>query len=152
MQIIKVSKVEQAPIAIVVSRFNAPITDELLKGAVERLQELEVGKENITVLYVPGCVEIPLAAQRLAKTKKYSAIIALGAVIRGETGHYDYVCSQVADGCQRVMLEQDLPIIFGVLTTDNVQQAKDRIGGSHGHKGRDAADCAVEMVSVMHAV
>lgn len=152
MQVIKVNKVENAPVAIVVSRFNARITDALLKGAVARLQELEISNDNITVLYVPGCVEIPLAAQRLARTGKYAAIIALGAVIRGETGHYDYVCEQVSSGCQSVMLDEDIPVVFGVLTTDNTKQAEERVGGSHGHKGRDAADCAIEMISVMHSI
>lgn len=152
MQVIKVTRVEKAPVAIVVSRFNSPITDELLKGAVDRLRELGLGSEDITVLYVPGCVEIPIAAKKLAQTKHYAAVIALGAVIRGETSHYDYVCEQVSAGCQEVMLETGLPVIFGVLTTENKKQAEERVGGSHGHKGRDAADCAMEMISVMHAV
>lgn len=152
MQVIKVSKVEQAPIAIVVSRFNHEITDELLKGCVERLYELEIQSENIVVLYVPGCVEIPLAAQRFAHSKKYEAVIALGSVIRGETSHYDYVCSQVSQGCQRVMLDEKIPVVFGVLTTENSDQAKARVGGNHGHKGREAADVAIEMISVLHSV
>jgi 6,7-dimethyl-8-ribityllumazine synthase len=94
-------------------------------------------------------VEIPLVAQSLAKTGRFAAIICLGAVIRGETGHYDYVCGQVSDGCQRVALDNDLPIIFGVLTTDNEEQALDRVGGRHGHKGREAADTAVTMISLL---
>lgn len=152
MQVIKVSKVEQAPIAIVVSRFNEKVTSELLKGCVERLYELEIQSENITVLYVPGCVEIPLSVQRLARSKKYEAVIALGAVIRGETSHYDYVCEQVSQGCQRVMLDENIPVVFGVLTTESSDQAKARVGGNHGHKGRDAADTAIEMISVLHSV
>ena len=152
MQVIKVSKVEQAPIAVVVSRFNNEVTDELLKGCVERLNELEINSENITVLYVPGCIEIPLAAQRLARSNKHKAVIVLGSVVRGETSHYDYVCEQVSQGCQRVMLDESIPVIFGVLTTDNSDQAKARVGGSHGHKGRDAADAAIEIISVLHSV
>lgn len=134
--------------AIVVSRFNANITNELLNGALTRLKELEVPVEKITVVYVPGAVEIPLICQQLAMSKQYDVMIALGAVIRGETNHYDYVCAQVSQGCQKVMLEQHIPIIFGVLTTDDEEQAEARIGGKHGHKGREAADAAIEMVSV----
>lgn len=136
-------------LAIVVSRFNEDITKALLDGAVERLRELEFSDENITVTWVPGAVELPIVAQRFAKREDIQAVICLGAVIRGETTHYDYVCSQASDGCQRVALEQDKPIIFGVLTTENKAQAIDRIGGAHGHKGRDAADCAYEMVSIL---
>lgn len=136
-------------IAIVVSRFNNEITDELLKGAITRLKELEVPVEKITAVHVPGAVEIPLVAQQLAKTKQYHVIITLGAVIRGETDHYNYVCEQVSLGCQRVMLDHNIPVIFGILTTDDEDQARDRIGGKEGHKGRDAADAAIEMVSIM---
>ncbi len=138
--------------AIVVSQFNSMITDALLQGALARFSDLGISQEMITVIKVPGAVEIPLAAQLLAKTKKYKAIICLGAVIRGETSHYDYVCQQVSQGCQRVMLDVEVPIIFGVLTTDNEAQAKDRVGGSEGHKGKDAVDAAIAMAGIVETI
>lgn len=137
------------PVAIVVSRFNETITEKLLDGALGRLEALGFAQSDITVVHVPGAVEIPLVAQRLAGTGSYQAIITLGAVIRGETTHYDYVCEQVSQGCQQVSLQEDLPVIFGVLTTENQQQALDRVGGAKGHKGADAVDAAVEMVSLL---
>ncbi len=100
---------------------------------------------NILLVEVPGAVEIPFVANRLAKKRQVRAIVALGAVIRGETTHYDYVCDQVSQGCQRVMLDHDIPVIFGILTTENEEQAWDRLGGNHGHKGKEAVDCAVMM-------
>jgi len=136
------------PIAVIVSTFNHAITTALKEGTIQRLNELGFRPKDITVVEVPGAVEIPLVANLLAKKNQVQVIIALGAVIRGETSHYDYVCEQVSVGCQRVMLEQDIPVIFGVLTTDNEKQAWDRAGGQHGHKGRDAADCAVMMHSI----
>lgn len=136
-----------ARVAIVVSHFNIAITQKLLEGASARLHEL--GVENETVVWVPGAVEIPLIAQHLARSNRYHAIIALGAVIRGETSHYDYVCQQVSNGCQKVALESHLPIIFGVLTTDNEEQAHARIGGTHGHKGRESADAAYQMIALL---
>lgn len=137
-----------ASFAIVVSRFNETITAKLKSGAVQRLHELGFTEHQVHVVEVPGAVEIPYAAQVLAKTRRYDAIICLGAVIRGETSHYDYVCDQVSQGCQRVMLDQGLPVIFGVLTTENEAQAEARVGGAHGHKGRDAVDCAIEMINL----
>jgi len=137
------------PVGIVVSRFNHEITGPLLEGAMQRLKELEFSEKAITIVWVPGAVEIPIAAQRLAQLGTFDAILALGAVIRGETTHYDYVCDQVSTGCQQVALQNDIPVIFGVLTTENEAQAKDRIGGNHGHKGRDAVDAAIEMVAVL---
>ena len=139
-------------IGIVVSRFNQEITGELLKETLARLTELEVRQENITVVYVPGAIEISIAAKRLAKTKKYHAIIALGAVIRGETTHYDYVCQQASAGCLQVMMEYDLPVVFGILTTENFEQAEDRVGGKKGYKGREAADTALEMISILEQI
>lgn len=136
------------PIAVIVSTFNQPITDALKTGALERLLELGFANDDIILIEVPGAVEIPFVANRLAKQNHVKAIIALGAVIRGETSHYDYVCEQVSQGCQKVMLDYDIPVIFGVLTTDNEEQAWDRLGGKHGHKGKDAVDCAV----IMHLV
>ena len=142
-------KIQPFPIAIIVSKFNHDITFELQQGAVGRLNAQGFASKDITVVEVPGAVEIPLIAKCLAKKNKYGAIIALGAVIRGETSHYDYVCQQVSDGCQRVSLEFDVPVIFGVLTTENEQQAWDRLGGNHGHKGVDAADCALSMYAIL---
>ena len=136
------------PIAIIVSIFNEPITTALKEGALERLMELGFRAKDIIVIDVPGAVEIPLVANILAKKNQVQAVIALGAVIRGETSHYDYVCEQVSQGCQRVMLDHNLPVIYGVLTTENEAQAWDRLGGNHGHKGREAAECAVMMHSV----
>jgi 6,7-dimethyl-8-ribityllumazine synthase len=139
---------ESFPIAIVVSQFNHEITQKLQYGAIERLIACGFTKDDITLVEVPGAVEIPFTAQQLAKQSRYAAIIALGAVIRGETTHYDYVCQVVSNGCQRVSLDFNLPVIFGVLTTEDEAQALARVGGSHGHKGADAADCALAMVAI----
>jgi 6,7-dimethyl-8-ribityllumazine synthase len=139
-------------IAIVVSRFNTHITDKLCEGALERLEELGFPPEKITVVKVPGAVEIPITAQQLAKTEIYEAIICLGAVIYGETDHYHYVCDQVSRGCQRVGLDYDIPVIFGVLTTRDDTQAIERIGGKKGHHGKDAVDAAMQMVSVLREI
>lgn len=145
-------EVDFFPLAIVVSRFNQEITDQLYDGAIQRLKELNVPEHQITVATVPGAVEIPLTVQRLAQTNRFEAIITLGAVIRGETSHYDYVCSQVSEGCQQIALAEDIPIIFGILTTENVQQAQDRVGGAHGHKGVESVDTAIEMVSLFRQI
>ena len=136
------------PVAVVVSTFNKAITNALKEGAMQRLTELGFHSKDITLIEVPGAIEIPLIANILAKKNEVQAIIALGAVIRGETSHYDYVCEQVSFGCQKVMLEHNLPVIFGVLTTENEGQAWERLGGKHGHKGREAADTAV----IMHLI
>ena len=142
-------------IAVIVSKFNEDVTSKLLDGALNRLEILGVTKQSITVFDVPGAVEIPLVAKLLAKTQKYDAIICLGAVIRGETGHYDFVCKQVSDGCASVMLNYEIPVIFGVLTTDNLEQALARCGGNKGNKGNkgaDAADAALHMIGVVTAI
>jgi len=136
-------------IGIVVSHFNESLTSKLLEGALSRLHEKGVDRENVSVIQVPGAIEIPLVAKKLAQNKKYKSIIALGVVIRGETSHYDYVCEQVSQGCQQVMLQYEVPVIFGVLTTENREQALERLGGNHGHKGCDAADAALEMIRIM---
>lgn len=138
-------------IAIIVSRFNETITARLLQGTLERCHELGLEDAALHVVWVPGAVELPLAAQQFARQEDCEAVICLGAVIRGETDHYDYVCQQVSYGCQRVALDFDLPVIFGVLTTENEQQALDRSGGAHGHKGREAADTALEMIALMQS-
>src|SRR5437016_3652226 len=126
-------------IAIVVSVFNAEITEKLLQGTLDRLLELGTHEGHIHTIKLQGAVEIPLAAKLLAASKKYEAIICLGAVIRGDTDHYQYVCQQVSQGCQQVMLEFDLPIVFGVLTTNNLEQAQDRTDKLKYHKGIEAA-------------
>ncbi len=140
------------PIALVVSRFNSEVTTRLLEGALMELKERQFAEDDILVAWVPGAVEISLIAQRVAQQGKYDAILALGAVIRGETSHYDYVCSQVSQGCQRVSLEFDIPVIFGVLTTENEEQAMARAGGAMGNKGKEAVEAAVEMVELLRKI
>lgn len=139
-------------LAIVVSDFNQHITHALLEGALCQLQVEGIEKQDITVIHVPGAVEIPLAAKLLAKSKHFAAIICLGAVIRGETDHYLYVCEQVSQGCQQVMLTFEIPVIFGVLTTNTDEEALDRVGGKMGHKGKEAASAALSMLSVVHEI
>lgn len=135
-------------IGIAVARFNAGMTRPLLDGARRVLKRQGVRPSDVRVAWVPGAFELPLALQRMARSGKYSALIALGAVIRGETPHFDYVCRGATDGVMRVMLDTGIPIAFGILTTDNVEQATDRIGGRHGHKGEEAALVALEMAKV----
>ncbi len=137
------------PIALVVSRFNQDITAALQKGAVDHLLSRGFTAADITVIEVPGAVEIPLIAQRLAKAERHEVVIALGAVIRGETTHYELVCQLVSEGCQRVSLQFDIPVIFGVLTTEDEAQAWDRLGGKHGHKGAESAEAAIAMHHIL---
>jgi len=144
--------IQNSRIAIVVSRFNEDITSKLTDGAVQRLQQLGVKQNNIKVIQVPGAIEIPLVAAKLARQQKYAAIIALGSVIRGETSHYEYVCSQVSSGCQQVALNFEMPVIFEVLMTEDKAQALARIGGAHGHKGCEAADVAIEMIVLLKEI
>ena len=138
-------------IAVVVSRFNETITDPLLAGCLARLAEQGLSEAQITVAKVPGAIELPLMAKHYARSGRYGAIICLGAVIRGETTHYDVVCQQASQGCQTVSLQYHVPVIFGVLTTETVAQAHARVGGAHGHKGRYAADAALEMMALLQA-
>ncbi|MBV8803288.1 MAG: 6,7-dimethyl-8-ribityllumazine synthase [Gammaproteobacteria bacterium] len=153
MQILNVKNIPgRFNIAIVVSRFNQEITQKQYEGAIKRLQELDFDTQQITVVWVPGAIEIPLAAQRLAKTEKFEAIICLGAVIMGETQHFDFVCQQVSYGCQKVALKYDIPVIFGILTTHTEEQAYDRVGGKQGHIGRSVVDTAFEFISVLHQI
>lgn len=140
------------PIAVVVSRFNEQVTERLLEGALQRLKELEFDEGQITIVEVPGAIEIPLVLQKLSELHQFDALVALGAVIRGETTHYDYVCNQVSEGCQQISLQYRIPVVFGVLTTENEEQALDRCGGKHGHKGKDAVDTACEMVALLRAI
>lgn len=137
-------------IAIIVSRFNEFITSKLLSGAIDALTRNNVNKENIEVIWTPGAFEIPLVAKKLAKSSKYDAIIALGAVIRGNTSHYDYVCNEVSKGIASVSLESELPIMFGVLTTESIEQAIERAGTKCGNKGFDCALGALEMINLIN--
>jgi 6,7-dimethyl-8-ribityllumazine synthase len=139
-------------IAIIVSRFNLEVTQKLLTSAQKRLEALHYDITKIKTIWVPGAIEIPITAKRLAKTKKYDAIICLGAVILGETKHFDYVCQQVSYGCQEVALTENIPVIFGVLTTDTEEQAHDRAGGTMGDVGRSAVDTAIELVNTLNQI
>ena len=139
-------------IAIVASRFNEFITAKLLSGAMDGLVRHDVAEEDVNVAWVPGAFEIPLAAKKLAFSGKYDAIICVGAVIRGSTSHYDYVCAEVSKGIAQVGLESGLPILFGVLTTDTIEQAIERAGTKAGNKGYDCAMSALEMVNLFRNV
>ncbi len=136
-------------VAVVAARFNAPIVDELLAGCVRRLAALGLGRERVEVHRVPGAFELPVAAKLLAQSKRFSAIVCLGAVVRGDTPHFDFVAGECARGIQTVAVTEALPVIFGVLTTNTEQQALERIGGSHGHAGVNAAEAAVEMIALV---
>ena len=134
---------------IVAARFNEFITSKLLGGAVDALNRHEIPEENIEVAWVPGAFEIPLIASKMAKSGRYDAVICLGAVIRGSTSHYDYVCSEVSKGIASVSLASDVPVMFGVLTTDTIEQAIERAGTKAGNKGFDCAVGAIEMVNLI---
>lgn len=136
-------------VALVCSRFNRFITDALLSGARDGLRRHGVAADSVTVVWVPGAFEIPLAAQRAASSGRFDAVVTLGAVIRGVTGHYEVVAGQCAAGVQRAQLDTGVPIIFGVLTTDNVDQAIERSGSKGGNKGFEAAMAAIEMAAVL---
>ena len=135
---------------IVISRFNEFIGSKLLSGAIDELKRHGVDENNIDVVWCPGAFEIPLVAKKCAKTGNYSAIITLGAVIKGSTSHYDYVCAEVSKGVASVSLETGIPVIFGVLTTDNIEQAIERAGTKAGNKGSDAAKSAIEMANLVN--
>lgn len=134
---------------IIVSRFNEFICSKLLSGALDELKRHGVNEENIDVVWCPGAFEIPLVAKKCAKSGKYNSIITLGAVIKGSTSHYDYVCAEVSKGVASVSLETGVPVIFGVLTTENLEQAIERAGTKSGNKGADAAKSAIEMASLL---
>lgn len=139
-------------VGIVVARFNDFITSKLLAGAEDALLRHGVSADDIHVAWVPGAFEIPLIASKMAKSGKYDAVIALGAVIRGSTTHYDYVCSEVSKGCANVSLNSDIPVMFGVLTTENIEQAIERAGSKAGNKGSECAVGAIEMVSLIRSL
>ena len=134
---------------IIVSRFNDFIGSKLLAGAVDELKRHGVAENNIDVVKVPGAFEIPIVAQKCAASKKYDAVITLGAVIKGSTPHFDYVSSEVAKGVAQVNLQTGVPVVFGVLTTDNIEQAIERAGTKAGNKGADAAKTAIEMANLV---
>ncbi|MCV6637671.1 6,7-dimethyl-8-ribityllumazine synthase [Candidatus Albibeggiatoa sp. nov. NOAA] len=140
---------QDANYAIVVGRFNSFITESLLNGALDALQRHGIDADKISVIKVPGAFEMPIAAQRLAKLDKYDAIIALGAVIRGGTPHFDYVAGECTKGLAQVSLQYSVPVAFGVLTVDSIEQAIERAGTKAGNKGAEAALSAIEMVSVL---
>lgn len=137
---------------IIVSRFNDFIGSKLLAGAVDELRRHGVMPDNIDIVKVPGAFEIPLLALKCAKTNKYNAIIALGAVIKGSTSHYDYVCAELTKGIAQVSLQTEVPVLFGVLTTDNIEQAIERAGTKAGNKGAEAAKSAIEMANLIKTI
>lgn len=145
----KLTNAEGMKIGIVAARFNEFIVSKLIEGARDALLRHDVKDENIDLAWVPGSFEIPVACKHLAESGKYDAIIALGAVIRGSTSHYDYVCAEVSKGVAQVSLNTGLPVMFGILTTDTIQQAIERAGTKAGNKGYDCAIGAIEMVNLI---
>ena len=143
---------KDAKIGIIVARFNEFITSKLLSGALDALKRHDISEENIDIAWVPGAFEILLIASKMAKTEKYDAIICLGAVIRGTTTHYDYVCNEVSKGIAHISLECELPVMFGVLTTENIEQAIERAGTKAGNKGFEVAVGAIEMINLMSQI
>lgn len=139
-------------IGIVAARFNEIIVNKLVGGAVDGLVRHGVDEENITTAWVPGAFEIPFIASKMAKSGKYDAIICVGAVIRGDTSHYDYVCAEVSKGVAQVGLQSEIPVLFGVLTTDTIEQAISRAGSKAGNKGYDCALSAIEMINLSKLV
>ena len=139
-------------VGIVAARFNEFITSKLVGGDLDGLKRENVKDEDIDVAWVPGAFEIPLIASKMAKSRKYDAIICVGAVIRGSTSHYDYVCSEVSKGIAQVSLANDLPVMFGVLTTDTIEQAIERAGTKAGNKGFECAQGAIEMVNLIREI
>ena len=139
-------------VGIVVGRFNEFITSKLLSGAEDALRRHGVNEEDVEVAWVPGAYEIPLVAKKMAKSGKYDAVITLGTVIRGSTPHFDFVSNEVSKGVASVSLEADIPVIFGVLTTDNIEQAIERAGTKAGNKGAEAAVSAIEMANLLKQI
>lgn len=144
--------VRDARLCIVAARFNDSIVEDLVRGALDALKRHGVSEASVDVVRVPGAFELPLAAKRLARTRQYDGLVALGVVIRGATPHFDYVCGECAAGLNRVSCEFELPIGFGVLTCDTVDQAVERSGVKHGNKGADAALATIEMVSLLRQI
>ncbi|KAC69060.1 6,7-dimethyl-8-ribityllumazine synthase [Staphylococcus aureus VET0254R] len=143
---------KELKVAIVVSRFNDFITGRLLEGAKDTLIRHDVNEDNIDVAYVPGAFEIPLVAKKLASSGNYDAVITLGCVIHGATSHYDYVCNEVAKGVSKVNDQTNVPVIFGILTTESIEQAVERAGTKAGNKGAEAAVSAIEMANLLKSI
>lgn len=143
---------ENIKIGIVAARFNEFITSKLLGGALDGLKRHNVNENDIDVAWVPGAFEIPLIAKKMANSGKYDAVICLGAVIRGSTSHYDYVCNEVSKGIATVSMNSDIPVMFGVITTENIEQAIERAGTKAGNKGYDCALGAIEMVNLIREI
>lgn len=139
-------------VGIVAARFNEFIVSKLISGAVDGLVRHDVPEDNITLAWVPGAFEIPLVAQKMAESGKYDAVICLGTVIRGATSHYDYVCAEVSKGIAQVSLKTKMPVMFGILTTDTIEQAIERAGTKAGNKGYDCALGAIEMINVLQEI
>lgn len=137
---------------IVVGRFNEFISNKLLDGALDALERHDVNEDDIEVAWVPGAFEIPLIAKKMVKSGKYDAVVCLGAVIRGDTPHFDYVCNEVSKGIGKVGLQEEMPVMFGVITTDTIEQAIERAGTKAGNKGWEAATGALEMVNLINAI
>lgn len=138
--------------AIVVSRFNSLVTQRLLDGALDALRRHEADENAITIAWTPGSFELPLVAQKLAKTGKFDAVICLGCIIRGDTPHFEYVASETAKGIAQVMLDTGVPVVFGVVTADNLEQALERAGAKAGNRGFDAAMTAMEMANLLRRI
>lgn len=143
---------ENIKIGIVAARFNEFIVSKLIEGALDGLKRHDVKDEDISLAWVPGAFEIPLIAGKMVKSGMYDAVICLGAVIRGSTTHYDYVCSEVSKGIANVSLKSDIPVLFGVLTTENIEQAIERAGSKAGNKGFESATSAIEMVNLIKSL
>ena len=139
-------------VGIVVARFNEFITSKLLSGAIDGLVRHDVNEDDVDVAWVPGAFEIPLVASKMAKSRKYDAVICLGAVIRGSTSHYDYVCNEVSKGIAAVSMENDIPVMFGVITTENIEQSNERSGRNSGNKVYECSLCAIEMVNLIRKI
>jgi len=145
----KLSPPPSGPIALLISKFNRFISDRLLAGALEELDRLGVGRERADVVWVPGSFEIPMVARRLAESGRYQAVVCLGAVIRGQTDHYTYVAAEAAKGVAQVAMSTGVPVLFGIITADTLEQAIDRAGGKVGNHGARAVQSAIEMISVL---
>ena len=143
---------KKVKIGIVAARFNDFIVSKLLSGALDGLRRHDVDEDMVDIAWVPGAFEIPLIASKMAESKKYDAVICLGAVIRGSTGHYDYVCSEVSKGIATASMKSDIPVMFGVLTTDNIEQAIERAGSKAGNKGYECAVGAIEMINLINTI
>lgn len=148
----KLTSEKEIKIGIVCARFNEFIVSKLLSGALDALNRHNIKDDNIHIAWVPGAFEIPLIASKMASSGKYDAVICLGAVIRGSTSHYDYVCAEVSKGIASVSLKSDVPVMFGVLTTENIEQAIERAGTKSGNKGFDSAMGAIEMVNLIREI